>query len=104
MPETLVQAESEQLLAYPELCFGQPASERWLDLCSSLSTYQAPSLNIPIEKDRRWELVSALQKAIRRADKATALKLISRIASMPEEYGYFWRRMSVIACEDIGPA
>jgi hypothetical protein len=23
---------------------------------------------------------------------------------MPEEYGYFWRRLCVIACEDIGPA
>ena len=41
MPETQVQAESEQLLAYPELCFGQPAPEKWLDLCSSLRTYQA---------------------------------------------------------------
>src|SRR5437588_3192947 len=104
MREANVQAEFQKLLAYPEHCFGEPASEKWLDLCSSLSTYQAPSLNFPIEKIRKWELVSALQKAIRRADKTTALKLISGIASMPEEYGYFWRRMCVIACEDIGPA
>jgi replication-associated recombination protein RarA len=69
---------------------------------SSLSTYQAPSLNFPIEKGRKWELVSGLQKTIRRADKATALKLISGIASTPEEYAYFWRRMCVIACEDSG--
>src|SRR5205823_5033232 len=100
MPETLVQAESEQLLAYPELCFGQPASEKWLDLCSSLRTYQAVSAKFVIDKDRKWELVSALQKSIRRADKATVLQLISGIRSMPEEYGYFWRRMCVIACED----
>jgi replication-associated recombination protein RarA len=24
--------------------------------------------------------------------------------SMPEEYAYFWRRLCVIACEDVGPA
>jgi hypothetical protein len=99
-----VQAEFQELLAYPEHCFGEPACERWLDLCSSLKTYQAPSLNFPIEKGRKWELVSALQKAIRRADKATALKLISGVASIPEEYAYFWRRMCVIAAEDVGPA
>ncbi len=94
----------QELLTYPERCFGEPALQKWLSLCSSLSNYQAPSLNFPIEKDRKWELVSALQKAIRRADKATALRLISGIASMPDEYAYFWRRMCVIACEDIGPA
>ncbi len=94
----------QELLTYPERCFGEPALQKWVYLCSSLSTYQAPSLNFPIEKDRKWELVSALQKAIRRADKATALRLISGIANMPEEYGYFLRRMCVIGCEDIGPA
>ena len=26
------------------------------------------------------------------------------MANMPEEYGYFWRRICVIACEDIGSA
>src|SRR6266699_6175043 len=104
MPSGYVASRLQELLTYPERCFGQPALQKWVYLCSSLSTYQAPSLNFPIEKARKWELVSALQKAIRRADKATALKLISGIANMPEEYGYFWRRMCVIACEDIGPA
>jgi hypothetical protein len=54
--------------------------------------------------DRKWELVSALQKSIRRADKPMALRLVSAIDNMPEEYGYFWRRLCVITCEDIGPA
>src|SRR5438105_11323137 len=104
MPKTHFESKLEELLAYPERWFGEAASERWFDLCSSLSTYQAPSLNFVIEKGRKWELVSALQKAIRRADKATALHVISGIANMPEEYGYFLRRMCVIACEDVGPA
>ncbi len=104
MQSGYVASRLQELLTYPERCFGEPALQKWVYLCSSLSTYQAPSLNFPIEKGRKWELVSALQKAIRRADKATTLKLISGIASMPEEYAYFWRRMCVIACEDIGPA
>ncbi len=104
MPSGYVASRLQELLTYPERCFGQPALQKWVYLCSSLSTYQAPSLNFPIEKARKWELVSALQKAIRRADKATALRLISGVANMPEEYGYFWRRMCVTACEDVGPA
>src|SRR5437899_3397405 len=104
MRETYFESKLEELLAYHEHCLGEPASERWLSLCSSLINYQARSGNFAIDRKRKWELVSALQKAIRRADKATALKLISGIASMPEEYGYFWRRMCAIACEDVGPA
>lgn len=53
---------------------------------------------------RKWALVSALQKSIRRGEKEVALHLLSAIDSMPEEYAYFWRRLSVIACEDIGLA
>jgi hypothetical protein len=33
-----------------------------------------------------------------------ALRLISAMDSMPEQYAYFWRRLCVIACEDVGPA
>ena len=81
MDSGYVASRLQELRTYPEHCFGEAASERWFGLCSSLSTYQAPSLNFPIEKDRKWELVSALQKAIRRADTATALKLIFGSAS-----------------------
>jgi len=35
MREADVQAEFQELLAYPEHCFGEPASEKWLDLCSA---------------------------------------------------------------------
>jgi hypothetical protein len=57
-----------------------------------------------MDKERKWELVSAFQKAIRRGEKQLALHLLSAMNSMPEEYAYFWRRLCVIACEDIGPA
>jgi hypothetical protein len=57
-----------------------------------------------MDKERKWELVSALQKSIRRGDKQMALHLVSAMNSMPEEYAYFWRRLCVIACEDVGPA
>jgi replication-associated recombination protein RarA len=49
-------------------------------------------------------LVSAFQKAIRRGDKVMALPLVSAMHSLPEEYGYFWKRLWVIACEDVGLA
>ncbi len=104
MRETYLEAKFEKLLAYPEHCFGEPASERWLSLCSSLSKCQIPSGKFAIERDRKWELVSALQKAIRRADKSTALRVISGTVNMPEEYAYFLRRLCVIACEDVGPS
>src|SRR5438094_3879785 len=57
-----------------------------------------------MDKERKWELVSAFQKSIRRGDKETALRLVSAMDSMPEEYAYLWRRLCVIACEDVGPA
>src|SRR5438309_9898375 len=104
MPEPYFEAKIDELQAYPHHYFGEPHTERWLYLCSCLSKYQAPFSTFEIERDRKWELVSALQKAIRRADKGTALQLISAFAHMPQEHGYLWRRMCVIACEDVGPA
>lgn len=104
MRDANFESKIDELFSYPECCFGEPASQRWLTLCSQLREYQPRSRQCGIGKDRKWELVSALQKAIRRADKATALQLISGIATMPDEYGYFMRRMCVIACEDVGPA
>src|SRR5947207_13706787 len=104
MQRSYSQATISELVTYPEHFFGEPASEGWLALCSSLSKYQPPSGDVVIKKERKWELASAFQKAIRRANKATALRLISGIANMPDQYGYFVRRMCVIACEDVGPA
>jgi hypothetical protein len=97
-------AQFQELLRYPENQWGEAASNRWMSLCNGLRDYQAPCRSLTINKERKWELVSAFQKSIRRGDKQTALRLISAMDSMPEEYAYFWRRLCVIACEDVGPA
>src|ERR1035441_896564 len=94
----------EELFRYPETHWGQPVSERWTALCDGLKEYQAPPRTLTLNEERKWELVSALQKSIRRGDKEMAPRLASAMDSMPEEYGYFWKRLCVIACEDVGPA
>jgi len=103
MRELDFQAKCQQLRVYPEQYFGGSASEKWLCLCSLLSECQGPSGKFRIDKERKWEVVSALQKSIRRAEKSTALRVIAATQEMPEEYAYFLRRICVIACEDIGP-
>jgi hypothetical protein len=98
-------AQFQELLRYPENRWAKATSERWLSLCKSLRDYQPPCpKNLTIAEDRKWELVSAFQKSIRRGDKQMAVRLVSAMDGMPEEYAYFWRRLCVIACEDIGPA
>ena len=90
----------QELLSYPQNKWNEAASNRWMSLCTDLRDYRAPCRSLAINKERKWELVSAFQKSIRRGDKQVALCLISAMDSMPEEYGYFWRRLCVIACED----
>jgi len=97
-------AQFQELLSYPQCRWAEAASERWRSLCNGLRDYNAPSRAFVIDTERKWELVSAVQKSIRRGDKQMALRLISAMDSMPKEYGYFWRRLCVIACEDVGPA
>ena len=94
----------QELLAYPSRNWDEPASTRWFSLCARMRDYEAPSKQLAISKKQKWELISAFQKSIRRGDKLMALRLISAMDKMPEEYGYYWKRLCVIACEDIGPA
>ena len=97
-------AQIRELFTYPQSVWGTDASQRWVSLCSSLGDYQAPCRSLAISKERKWELVSAFQKSIRRGDKPMALRLVSAMDSLPEEYAYFRRRICVIGCEDLGPA
>lgn len=96
--------QDKELQGYPNRNWNTVPSVRWESLCSRMLSYEAPPRSMTLPKERKWELVSAFQKSIRRADKPMALRLVSAIDNMPEEYGYFWRRLCVIACEDIGPA
>jgi len=100
---TLPPAQFQQLLDYPETRFGTVASDRWVSLCEGLLEYVAPDGAMSIDPERKWELVSALQKTIRRGDKEKALNVIAAMSTMPHEYAYFWRRFCIIACEDVGP-
>src|ERR1019366_6759259 len=94
----------EELHRYPETHWGQPACDRWIALCNSLEHYEAPTRGFSLDRERKWELSSAFQKSIRRGDKQMALRLVSAMNGMPEERAYFWKRLCVIACEDVGPA
>ncbi|MCU1269940.1 MAG: hypothetical protein JWN74_1234 [Acidobacteriaceae bacterium] len=93
----------EELLSYPHRWWGENPSDRWISLCFGMRGYHPPSRCLALGEQRKWELVSAFQKSIRRGDKRTALQLVSAIDSMSEECAYFWKRLCVIACEDIGP-
>ena len=94
----------QELMAYPSSRFGMAPSNRWISLCSLMREYQAPPKSVSLDRERKWEMASALQKSIRRADMAVALSVVSAIADMPDEYGYFWKRLCVTACEDVGLA
>lgn len=94
----------EQLRNYQKMRWGLCPSSKWTSLCEVLRDYEVPCRSFVMNHERKWELVSALQKSIRRGDKKIALYLVSAMDSLPEEYAYFWRRLCVIACEDVGPA
>ena len=97
-------AQFQALADYPQGKFPDPDEGRWVCLCEALGAYVPPQLTLTITAERKWELVSALQKSIRRGDRAVALQVIGLMATLPEEYPYFWRRLCITACEDVGPA
>jgi hypothetical protein len=53
----------EELASYQEFKFSVPVSEQWVSFCARLRDYQAPLKgSFAIEKQRKWELVSAFQR------------------------------------------
>jgi hypothetical protein len=92
-----------ELIHLPARAWGYSASGQWREMCEALETYEWELSPEPFPLSRKWELASALQKTIRRGDRHLALQLIAKIQSMrPQEHAYFWRRLAVIACEDVG--
>jgi hypothetical protein len=65
--------------------FGEPASERWLYLCSSLSKYRVRSGSFQSAKTESGSLFQLPRKPFVVAYQVTTVKLISGIANMPEE-------------------
>lgn len=76
--------------------------EGWVhELEQALASPPEPTLGVK-NAQRKWELVSAYQKTVRRGDLALALRLVSAMASLPDECQYMWRRVCTTAAEDIG--
>lgn len=65
--------------------------------------YAGPKVKL-VNESRRWEVVSAFQKAIRRGlpDVATRMGTAMCSSNSPEIMGHLWRRITVISMEDVG--
>jgi len=96
-------SQVQELRLYPETRWAQLAPGRWLSLCDGLEHYHAPERSLVLDHEHKWELASALQKAMRRGDKQMVLRLISAVDSLPSECAYFWKRICTTCCEDVGP-
>lgn len=67
---------------------------------AKLAAYEPPALTSRLkDPNSRWKVASALQKAIRRGEVPTALRMAHALIDGDGEY--FWRRLPVIAMEDI---
>jgi hypothetical protein len=94
-----------ELEEFPVEVLGMSNIGAWNALCHGLAMYEPPERTLRVSnKARKWEIVSAYQKSVRRGDKVLALRLVSAMSSMPEEWAYFHRRVATTLCEDVGPA
>jgi hypothetical protein len=91
-----------QLLSVPAKEWGHVARQSWCVLCEELAAYEWTGPSEPFPFARKWELASALQKCIRRGDSLNSRKLIAKIDGIGPERAYLWKRLPVIACEDVG--
>ena len=72
-------------------------------LRQQLLDYEFVQLDTYIKNENhKWRAVSALQKAIRRGNVLTALRMANGLHGL--DWEYVWRRMAVIAIEEIGVA
>ena len=78
---------------------GQIETHLLAKLADELSSPPPPP---PTNTSDRWLLASQLQKAIRRGHRAFAGEAAARLVELDPQY--LWRRLRVIAVEDIGLA
>jgi len=90
---------------FPKQKWHLAPTEFWLQLSEALTHYTPPPSTLTVKNpDRKWEITSAYQKMIRRGDWAVAQRLVSAMFCLPAELPYFWKRVPVVAAEDIGLA
>lgn len=93
-----------RLMSYPEHQWGVPPSERWVALVDQLREWVPPeTVHMAEDRQRKWEIVSAYQKSVRRGWDEWALQLSGATCFWgPEHWRYFWTRITTTACEDVG--
>jgi hypothetical protein len=70
----MLSSQYQELIAYPENRWTDAPSDRWVSLCDGLLACEASSTsNFPMDKERKWELVSAFQKAAPARGKAAGI-------------------------------
>ncbi len=103
-PSSALALRCARLMSYPEHQWGVPPSERWVALTDALQRWEAPHTTLTLDNvERKWELVSAYQKCVRRGWNHWAQELAGAVLLWPPNYWrYFWSRLTTIACEDVG--
>ncbi len=94
-----------QLLSYPDHAWRRPRTPRWVHLTTQLANWDPPKpdLEVANPQERKWELVSALQKCIRRGHADWAQRVMGAMCLRePKDRQYLWRRVVTTACEDVG--
>ncbi|QIN95241.1 hypothetical protein DLP3_078 [Stenotrophomonas phage vB_SmaS_DLP_3] len=109
MYELTLQTMASSLHALPQTIWVKDSPPDWDALLASMvqrkSWQQLPTLK-NMNPARKWEVVSAYQKSVRRGDLAVALKMVAAIDCTGdlELLKYLWRRVLTTVAEDCGPA
>src|ERR1039458_6755628 len=68
---TIPASNPDELGSFPERHWEVAPTRRWHDLCCGLRDYVPPRRLFSVPHIRKWEVVSAFQKAVRRGDGQT---------------------------------
>ena len=109
MYELTLQTLGSSLHALPQTIWVKDSPSDWGDLITSMmsrKTWEKLPQMKHLNPARKWEVVSAYQKAVRRGDLAVALKMVAAIdcTGDMEMLKYLWRRVLTTVAEDCGPA
>jgi hypothetical protein len=101
-----VSSRCDRLVSYPAKHWGLSAGTRWLALTEGLRQWTPPDTTVVFDSpQRKWEVVSAYQKCVRRGSNDWAQQLVGAVLVFgPEQRRYFWTRITATACEDVGYA